>query len=225
MGNIRLAWGAFAGTSGDMWTAAHSFRGSSPRSLPWTIWLGLRGESRQEGRMCQRGKAAVGAENNLDAEKRPAWGPVAVHRNPGSALARCSWTCSLLSACYSGKESAGSWRVFSPEVSSDGLMSRCWRSLCQKCHTPGGSCYSCHWDCSLARTCGFLSRSLPAGGKWRRLFTTLPGNCLSIDTAYARVNTMFISNLSIENCTHDCTADTYLNVIQNDLFKERVLTV
>lgn len=118
-----------------------------------------------------------------------------------------------------------SWQVFSPEVSSDGLTSRCWRSPCQKCHTPGGSYYSCHWDCSLARTCGFLSRSLPAGGKRRRLFTTLPGNCLSIDTAYARVNTMFISNLSIENRTHDCTADTYMNVIQNNLFKERVLTV
>ena len=92
VGSIRLAWGAFAATSGDMGTAAHSFRGSSPRSLPWTMWPGLPGESRQEGRMCQRGKAAVGAENDLDAEKRPAWGPVAVHRNPGSTLARCSWT-------------------------------------------------------------------------------------------------------------------------------------
>ena len=76
VGSIRLAWGAFAATSGDMETAAHSFRGSSSRSLPWTMWLGLPGESRQEGRVCQRGKAAVGAENDLDAEKRPAWGPV-----------------------------------------------------------------------------------------------------------------------------------------------------
>ena len=57
---IRLAWGAFAATHGDMGTAAHSFRGSSPRSLPWTMWPGLPRESKQEGRMCQRGKAAVG---------------------------------------------------------------------------------------------------------------------------------------------------------------------
>lgn len=111
---IRLAWGAFAATNGDMETAAHSFRGSSRRSLPWTMWPGLPGESRQEGRMYQRGKAAVGAENDLDAENRPAWGPVAVHRNPGSALARCGRTCSLLSACYSGKESAGAGRSSAP---------------------------------------------------------------------------------------------------------------
>ena len=124
-----------------------SGQGAGPPPEAWEARR--RWESRQEGRMCQRGKAAVGAENDLDAEKRPAWGPVAVHRNPGSTLACCSWTHSLLSACYSGKESAGSWRVFSPEVSSDGLTSRCGRSLCQKCHTPGGSSSlsTGAWDC------------------------------------------------------------------------------
>ena len=208
------------GTWGQLPTASGA---APPGACPGPCGQDSPGKANRKEECVKGGKRLL--ENDLDAEKRPAWGPVAVHRNSGSVMACCGWTCSLLSACYSGKESAGSWQVFSPEVSSDGLTNRCWRSLCQKCHTPGGSCYSCHWDCSLAGMCGFLSRSLPAGGKQRRLFPTLPGNCLSIDTAYARVNTMFISNLSIENRTHDCTADTYMNVIQNNLFKERVLTV
>lgn len=98
VGSIRLAWGAFAATSGDTHgTAAHSFRQLPTKpaldhvaGTPWGKQTGRKNGSVE-------GKTAVGEkENDLDAGKRSAWGPVAVHRNPGSRLACAGLACSCL---------------------------------------------------------------------------------------------------------------------------------
>lgn len=74
VGSIRLAWGSICCNKRGHGDSCPQLQGAAPHeACPGPCGRDSLGESRQEGRMCQRGKTAVGAENDLDAEKRPAW--------------------------------------------------------------------------------------------------------------------------------------------------------